>query len=1420
MQDQCIRPFNPHEDNVQQKWLRWVDRFQLFLEVKKITDAKEQISNFLYYGGDYVYDSYQPLKDAGADTTLKSVVDKVTTVFVPVVSKNISIFRFRACKQFDGEPFSEYMDRLRDLVKLCNFSSVEEELKAQIIQGCSSDELRRRAMEDESLDLAKIINLGKTIESVDSHMKEMSGVSQAIFREEAVNQLNSKSEKASGREKKCFCCGGAYPHDSECPAKDKVCNKCKKIGHYGKCCKGNKNVSKVHDKVNMIRQFVNKYESESDEDTQYVYAIGDSTKIPRIVLEIGKSKVQFAVDTAATINLMDSATYNGLHLQPKLKKSQVKAFTYGSNKPINIIGQFETRSRYNGEFRHLIINVVEGNSGNILGFKSVMELNILNFVNSVTSSPQSEDAFVTELAKKYPSLFSNKIGKLKDHFVKLHIDNEIKPVRQKRRSTPIHLRAGIEKALKQMLENDIIEPVNGPTPWVSPIVPVVKRDGEIRVCTDAKILNTAIRREVHHTSTIEEVAIRLNGAKIISKLDLRSAYNQLELHPESRDITVFSTHMGLFRYKRLNFGIASAAEEFQKTIEGVVGNISQCENLSDDIVVYGVDNEDHDKVLHKVLQCLETNGLTLNTDKSKFRQTSLDFFGLNFSKDGIKLSQSKIDALLKAEDPQDVKELKSLNGLISYASKYIKDAATLLAPFQDLLKKNAKFIWTEKHSEGLKTIKQRLTTEAMGYFDPLWCTELTTDASPTGLGAVLAQHDPNDPLNRKIILYASRSLTAVERKYSQVEREALAVVWACERLRFYLIGKEFELFVDNKAVELIFGNPKAKVCARIERWSLRLIPFKMKIKHIPGITNIADYISRHATEEVKRGVDSVEEYVNMLIDYHLPLHIKLETIIRATLEDDELNKVKQMLSQFEPEKHSNLKEYAKIRNELSVSSDGLLLYGSRIIIPQTIQNDVISVAHLGHQGREKTLALLSEFMWFPNMSRRVGEFIHKCHACKCNSEVKQFQPLMMSKMPEGAWEELATDFHGPLPSGEYLMVTIDEFFRFPIVKIVKSTNADTVIRNWTNMFQLFGYPKQVKSDNGPPFQSYKISEFLSNHNIKHRKITPLWPRANAICERFMRNLNRVMRNCKASGKDWRVELDVFLSNYRATPHDSTGVAPAKLLLKTRSSSCNFPVYTNSVCKTFDFENYARENDAKAKNVMKRNMDKRLKARNHKFQIGDRVLIRLTEGNKSTPKYDPHPYNITSIKGSMLTAKRGNETKTRNCSFFISTNGDWESKDIRLRPIPVITAENVPAAAPITLIPPPIMPSVSSPSSLISSCTLSSEPSIWMDFLGSDHELSLHEEEDEDELHGDEVPEEEIDRELIDGSESDEFVEDAEGDDGCAVDARIDPDESTSVLEVEKGAMREIGKRVSRKPKRYSDYDENKRAEELKSLIKS
>jgi len=206
-------------------------------------------------------------------------------------------------------------------------------------------------------------------------------------------------------------------------------------------------------------------------------------------------------------------------------------------------------------------------------------------------------------------------------------------------------------------------------------------------------------------------------------------------------------------------------------MESVINKIPKVRNISDDTICFGDTVEEHDKNLHLVLQNLEEVGITLNAEKSVFRQTSLDFFGLNFSKDGVKLTESKIDSLLNAAEPRDVKELKSLCGLINYASKFIRSAATRLHPFHNLLKRNTQFNWKQEHTDGLKRIKDALSTEAMGYFDESWQTELTTNASPTGLGTVLAQKDPKNPTKRKIILYASRALTEVEQRYSQVERE-------------------------------------------------------------------------------------------------------------------------------------------------------------------------------------------------------------------------------------------------------------------------------------------------------------------------------------------------------------------------------------------------------------------------------------------------------------------------------------------------------------------------------------------------------------------------------------------------------------------------------------------------------------------------
>ena len=259
-----------------------------------------------------------------------------------------------------------------------------------------------------------------------------------------------------------------------------------------------------------------------------------------------------------------------------------------------------------------------------------------------------------------------------------------------------------------MLNEDVKEPVNGPTPWVSLIVPVPKpgKQNEIRICTDAREANKAILRSRYSCLTVEDLAVRLNVAKFISKFDLRSGYNQILLSNESRYITAFCTHMGIFQYKRLNFGINAASEIFHKSIEQVLSGIKGALNFSDDIIVFGATKEEHDQRLEDVLKRLEDSGLTVNENKCEFGKRRLKFFGLEFSEKGISLDVKKYDALMQAKPSTTVGEVRSLLGLANYCDRFIPELASIVEPLRELVKEKDKWNWTEKHGEALQKLKK------------------------------------------------------------------------------------------------------------------------------------------------------------------------------------------------------------------------------------------------------------------------------------------------------------------------------------------------------------------------------------------------------------------------------------------------------------------------------------------------------------------------------------------------------------------------------------------------------------------------------------------------------------------------------------------------------------------------------------------
>ena len=270
------------------------------------------------------------------------------------------------------------------------------------------------------------------------------------------------------------------------------------------------------------------------------------------------------------------------------------------------------------------------------------------------------------------------MGKYKGEPIHIHVDQSIMPVALPHRCIPFHIRKQVEEKLKQLECDGIVERAEGPTPWVSPIVVVPKPQklNKIRICVDMCSLNKAIVREWHIIPTIDDVLSDLNCCKVFSEIDLNQGYNQIPLHSDSRLLTTFSTHIGLYRYKRLNFGLSCAAEIFQKKVSDVIHGIPCVKNITDDIYVGGID-ETHDQHLRQVFRKLHENGLTINLPKCKFRISTMLFFGHVFSEKGMSPDPRKVEALQNVTPPTNASEVRSLLSFAAFCSRFIKDFADL-----------------------------------------------------------------------------------------------------------------------------------------------------------------------------------------------------------------------------------------------------------------------------------------------------------------------------------------------------------------------------------------------------------------------------------------------------------------------------------------------------------------------------------------------------------------------------------------------------------------------------------------------------------------------------------------------------------------------------------------------------------------------
>ncbi|XP_055590225.1 uncharacterized protein K02A2.6-like [Uranotaenia lowii] len=1092
-------------------WQEWKGSLEYYFDSYQISDQKIMRSKMLHLGGPQLQKVFRSL-DGTEDFPVVLLekryydlaIERLDAYFKPRSQDVLERHILRNMKQGANERFSHYVLRLRQQVSDCGLEKFPDEARNiieelmmvdVIVEGCNSQELKRKILEKDR-SLTEIEALGESLESVIIQEKEMKvGTRNEMVGQSEVCRIRSNrapsnrrqdrflkrfvTGRSKGGEKKpgtvCYACGryGHISTSSECPAIGQECRKCKKTGHFESVCRKRSLYAKAKSppkKVQAIDDIsvpiVNeaKVEPENSNKVYYTFYTGSQANV--FNCNIGGTMVEVFIDSGSELNLITTETWEQMKAQrvvvSNCKKGSDKILkAYGSTKPLHILGTFEAKVEIGKQSADAIFFVVDGGQRNLLGDVTSKKLGILKIglgVNAITD---------TEELKRSP--FS-KISGVK---VRIEMDPNVKPVFQPLRRIPIHLESAINEKLEELLRRDIIEVKRGPATWVSPLVVATKANGTIRLCIDLRRVNQAVVRDRHPMPVIEEVIAKVGKGRVWSVLDVMDAFFLLELEEDSRDIMTFITHRGLYRFKRLPFGLVSAPEIYQRTMDEILVDCEGAYWYLDDIGVEGSTLEEHDIRLEKVLKRLKDRGVVLNWAKCKFRVTEFEFLGYKICPQGITPSAVKRDALASFRRPVNESEVRSFLGLANYMGKFIPNLAELDEPLRRLIQKGIKYHWGAVEEKAFNDIKFSLTrASCLGFFNSRDDTSVFADASPVALGAVLVQ--TNDKKEARVICYASKSLTETEKRYCQTEKEALSLVWSVEKFQNYLIGRKSNLLTDCKALTFLFA-PTSKPCARIERWVLRLQSFQYKIIHIPGQSNIADVLSRLTTLTPQAFDESEEIIIKEIVSAGTnTFALTWAEVVSASREDSTIRLVQEALT---ANKFDELPLCFKLIVTELCFVDDVLLRGDRIVIPSELQQRILQLAHEGHPGIRMMKAHLRANVWWPKMDQHVETFVKACRGCALVSAPNPPEPMIRKKFPTGPWEHIAIDFLGPLPEGESLLVCIDYYSRYLEIIEMRDITTTSVIEQLLILFSRYGIPHFLRADNGPQFSSEEFRSF-------------------------------------------------------------------------------------------------------------------------------------------------------------------------------------------------------------------------------------------------------------------------------------------------------------------------------------------------------
>ena len=864
-------------------------------------------------------------------------------------------------------------------------------------------------------------------------------------------------------------------------------------------------------------------------------------------MSINSSCLNMELDTGAARSLISNEVYKSLwpktQDRPKLLESPANLHAYGGV-PLKVLGEIEAKvgvvGRGNAILSRLV--VLNGNGPCLIGRDLISSLNISNIectkINKVSNN---------KFAEQFPQLFSPGLGTYLGREFRIEVDPTVAPRYCKARPVPFTMRAKVDKELDRLVSEGTITPITY-SPWAAPIVPVLKSDNSIRICGDYKLTaNKAARLDTYPIPRIEDLFSSLSGGKLFSKLDMSQAYAQLRLDDESKPYTIINTQKGLFQYNRLCFGISSAPGIFQRAMEDLLRDQDGVSCYLDDILISGSSPEEHDRRLTNVLNCLQSAGLRLKWDKCQIGLKEVQYLGFRIDGEGIHPSESKVEAIVKAPEPKDVSQLRAFLGLLNFYRKFIPKASTLLEPLNSLLRSKVTWHWDSEQRNAFEASKKALlNSNLLVHFDPSKPLVLVADSSSYGVGAVLCHLI--DGVERPIC-FASRTLTSTERNYSQLEKEALAIVYALRQFHFYLWGQSnFTLITDHKPLLGLFGQDKPispMSSGRIQRWSLILQAYKFTLVHRSGaFLGTADALSRLPLKATTDATPVPADWTN-LVNFLDWAPVTGSHISQHTSRDPVLSKILKFCQNGWPSTamgDPGLSPYIRRKEELSIQN-GCVLWGSRVVVPPMLRTALLDELHSGHVGSSRMKELARSYLWWPQLDADLEQVTNSCPTCLENRASPPKAMLHPWEWPDRPWHRLHIDHAGPV-NGQTFLIIVDAHSKWVEIFPTKGTTSKESIGCLQHLFSTFGLPVSIVSDNGPGFVSAEFEDFIQKCGIRHIKTAIYKPSTNGLAERMVQTFKRAL---KASSEPLKLTIDRFLFNYRMTPHATTGVSPAELM---------------------------------------------------------------------------------------------------------------------------------------------------------------------------------------------------------------------------------------------------------------------------------